>query len=74
MQLGEWDCCFGRCVLLYIFHRGVASRYQKIRELPKQYSLPDLTHLVKVVVEVMDGGQGGIENFTGMEQVAEIGP
>ena len=40
---------------------------------PKQYSLPHLAHYVKVVLQIVDGGERGEQHFAGLEQVAEVG-
>jgi len=36
---------------------------------PKQYSVPDLTHPVKVVLQIVQGRQGRKQNLAGLEQV-----
>src|SRR6266481_3463376 len=54
------------------FYRCAADAVQKILKSPKQYRLPDLSHSVKVVSQVMQGGERGKQNFAGLEQVTQV--
>ena len=41
---------------------------------PKQYSVPDLTHPVKVVLQIVKRGKRREQNFAGLEQVPKVSP
>ena len=46
---------------------------KKTRKFPKYYSLPHLTHGVKVIRQIVDGVQHLGEHFVGGIQVPQIG-
>src|SRR5712692_3736030 len=56
------------------FYRHRTDGVHISRKFPKQYSLPDFTHPVKVVFQIVQGGEGGKQDLAGLEEVAEISP
>src|ERR1035438_3495307 len=56
-----------------LFYRSPPETVQMRPKCPKQYSVPDLSHPVKVVLQIVQCGEGGKQNLAGLEKVPEIG-
>src|SRR5260370_38194061 len=55
----------------FSFYLDAADAVQISAKSPKQYSLPDLAHSVKVVLQIVQGGDRRKQDFAGLEQVPE---
>src|ERR1017187_6237930 len=79
-ELGDADCKNRfRATLLTSwgspgFRRGRARAPQVISKRQRYYSVPDLTHDVKVSANVVPRRQRSKQDLPGKEQVAKVGP
>lgn len=60
------------CLLYRIAQRFSLERLDPFREPAKQNSLPDLPHDVKKIANIVQRGQGGEQNFTGLKQMPQV--